>query len=88
MDYKGYTAWCPSQDELAKFYGEGFYPNFEVLNNNEYLIIEDENEETIDYYLKHNGKLEKVKRFWWQSYPKKCSIVLCLGFSKKKRYTD
>ena len=61
MNYKGYTIWQPNQDELAKFYGEGFYPNFEILNNNEYLIIESENGETIDYYLKHNGKLEKVK---------------------------
>lgn len=61
MDYKGYTIWRPEQDELAEFYGPGFYSGFEELNDNEYLIVEDENGETIDYYLKHSGKLEKVK---------------------------
>lgn len=61
MDYKGYKIWTPTTDELADFYGQGFYPDFEKLNENEYLIVEDENGEVIDYYLKHCEKLEKIK---------------------------
>ena len=58
MVYTGYCKLYLDEKQLSDFYSSKTLP-FE-LKNNEYLIIEDEKGNAIDYYCNHNGKIEKV----------------------------
>lgn len=59
MGYTGYKQIHLSNDDLSKFY-QGEYENLD-LKENEYLILTDDNDNVIDYYVLKNMQLEKVK---------------------------
>lgn len=58
MEYKGYKTLILSEEEMGNF-----YQNMEVegLIDNQYLIVEDENEKAVDYYCYRNNQLVPVK---------------------------
>lgn len=58
LNYTGYKMIHLQEEDLARFYqGEEVVE----LKENEYLILTDENNNAIDYYIKRNGNLEKLK---------------------------
>ena len=59
MDYTGYKQIHLTDDELTQFYSTAILP-YEFLEN-EYLILMDENDNAVDYYIKKNGEFKKVK---------------------------
>jgi len=59
MDYTGYKQIHLTDDELTQFYSTAILP-YEFLEN-EYLILMDENDNAVDYYIKKNSEFKKVK---------------------------
>ena len=59
MNYTGYKFWHLSEDEMADWYS-GKLPAPTDLNINEYLIIQDEEDNIVDKYCLRENGLKKV----------------------------
>ena len=59
MDYKGYEILTLNDLEMSQFYsGKG---PLTAVEENEYVIIENEQHEAVDYYRRNKGELKRVK---------------------------
>lgn len=58
MDYTGYKQLKLTDDEIVKLYQNNLDLGFK---ENEYLIVEDEDEKVIDYFCWRKGKFEQIK---------------------------